>query len=51
MKFKYLIFFIFFLACTTNNCGHINKQTFTSKGFAYIYDEEDFLNKLIKKKN
>ena len=49
MKFKYLIFFIFFIACTTNYSGRINKQTFTSKGFAYIYNEKDFLNKLIKK--
>ncbi len=50
MKFKYLIFFIFFISCTTNYSGQLNKQTFTSKGFAYIYDEKDFLNKLIKKK-
>ena len=52
MKFK-LFFLIFFLtSCTSSNINN-KKNTFipyTSKGFALIYNDDDFNNKLISKK-
>ena len=48
MKFK-IIIFIFFVACTPSN-NQIEKQSFSSKGFAYIYNEEDYKKKVIMKK-
>ena len=50
MKFRVFFLLIFLCSCT-QNVSKINlKQPFNSKGFAYIYNEKDFLNKLIKKK-
>ena len=52
MKFK-LFFLIFFLtSCTSSNINN-KKNTFipyTSKGFALIYNDDDYNNKLISKK-
>ncbi len=53
MKFK-IIFIIFFLtSCASNNrsADYLkNVQTFSSKGFALVYDEKDFENKIVSKK-
>ena len=50
MKFKFIILLIIFTSCTQsyNNAKII--KSFTSKGFAYIYNDLDFTNKVIKKK-
>ena len=52
LKMKFKIFFIFFflISCTTNSTKLINKVPFNAKGFALIYNEEDFNNKIIKAK-
>ena len=50
MKFKLIIFLLFLCSCTQNINKAKIKQPFTSKGFAYIYSEEDYNNKLIKRK-
>ena len=50
MKFKLLFFFIFLVSCTTNYTKTQNKIPYNSKGFAYIYNENDFMNKSIKGK-
>ena len=50
MNYRYVIIFLFFTACTNYNNNNFNKKSFSSKGFAYIYTESDYSNKLIKKK-
>ncbi len=51
MKYKILILVLFFLtSCTQNYVNSKLHQTYNSKGFAYIYNEEDFINKLIAKR-
>ena len=50
MKFKFIFIFFFIFSCTAANVNKYKKQTFTSKGFAYIYSIKDYENKIIKKK-
>ena len=49
MKFKSLIFLLL-ISCTTEFNKNYEKTSFSSSGFAYIYSEQDFNNKIIKKK-
>ena len=50
MKFRLLIVFIFLFGCT-NNTTRINyKSPYTANGFAYIYNETDYKNKVLKGK-
>ena len=49
MKFKFFFFFFFFFLfsqLTTLN----QKKPYTAKGFAYIYNDNDFNKKIIKGK-
>ena len=48
MKYKSFIFFLFFISCVPNNNNLNVVAPYTSKGFAYIYDKDDFTNKIIK---
>ncbi len=50
MKYSYLFILIAFVSCTTYNSKNIDRKSFTSKGFAYIYNKQDFNNKIIKNK-
>ena len=50
MKYKILIIFFFSISCIQNTSNVNTKSPYTSKGFAYIYKDEDFNSKLIKKK-
>ena len=52
MKFNFLIFFIFLISCSVPeyNKSRVNKQLLLSSGFAYIYNEVDYQNKIINKK-
>ena len=52
MKFNFLIFFIFLISCSVPeyNKSRVNKQLLLSSGFAYIYNDKDFQNKIINKK-
>ena len=50
MKFKFFFIFIFILSCSSNLTTINQKKTFTSKGFALIYNEVDYDNKIIKGK-
>ena len=50
MKFKFFFIFIFILSCSSNLTTINKKKTFTSKGFALIYNEVDYDNKIIKGK-
>ncbi len=50
MRFK-IIFIIFLLvSCATNSTKLSKKEPYNSKGFAYIYSEKDFKDKLISGK-
>ena len=47
MKFKLFFFFFFFYLCAHLNLTTLNqKKPYTSKGFAYIYNDFDFNKKL-----
>ena len=51
MKFNYIIpLFILFSSCTISSVKKINNISYTSSGFAYIYSEDDYKNKIINKK-
>ena len=50
MKYKLIILFLFFISCAQNYSKSELKKPFNSKGFAYIYNPQDFLDKTIKKK-
>ena len=50
MKFKIFFIFFFLISCTINSTKLINKAPYNAKGFALIYNEEDFNNKIIKGK-
>ena len=47
MKFKLLIILFFISSCASNFGNNKKVNTYESKGFAYIYNEADYLNKLI----
>ena len=50
MKFNLLLIFCFIISCANNYTKFENKKPYTSKGFAYIYNDFDFQNKIIKGK-
>ena len=51
MKFNCILFiFILISSCTTTSVKNNNKKPYTSSGFAYIYSENDYKNKIINKK-
>ena len=50
MKYNLIFLLIFLFSCVPNQYQPINKSTYSSKGFAYIFNQEDFESKIIKKK-
>ena len=50
MNFKFLIFSFLICACSPNFSAQSNKIPYASKGFAYIYNDRDFSDKIIKNK-
>ncbi len=52
MKFKVLIIipFLFNFSCAQNNYKNNQNKPYNSKGFAYIYNETDYNNRIITKK-
>ena len=50
MKYKIIILIFFLTSCAQNYSKTNLNQPFISKGFAYIYNDEDFIDKIIKKK-
>ena len=50
MKFKFIVIFLFILSCSQHLSHSNQKKTYTAKGFAYIYNEFDFNEKIIKGK-
>ena len=48
MKFKLILLFYVVVSCTTNYNNSYNKTPYNSKGFAYIFNQADYDNKIIK---
>ena len=49
MKFRFLLIFLL-CSCSSELSKSISKSTYTSSGFAYIYNEFDRINKITSKK-
>ena len=50
MKFNLFIILLFLVSCTYTNNNNLNKKIYSSKGFAYIYNEQDYNDRIIKGK-
>ncbi len=50
MKYRFILLFFLLISCAQNYSKLNLKKPFISKGFAYVYSEEDFINKIIKKR-
>jgi len=52
MKYKILLIFLFLCSCTSSDYlkKNISKKSYSSKGFAYIYNNDDFINKIVTTK-
>ena len=50
MKFRYLIILFFTISCDPQLTTYSQKKPYLAKGFAYIYNEKDFVDKIIKGK-
>ena len=50
MKFRLLIVLFFLESCSPNQTKIDNRKPYNSTGFAYIFNESDYENKIIKKK-
>ena len=50
MKYKILILIILLTSCSAHTTRLENRSPYISKGFAYIYNEHDYENKIIKGK-
>ena len=48
MRFRFIILFFLFLSCSPQLTTLNQAETYTSKGFAYIYNNNDFDQKIIK---
>jgi len=48
MKFNLILIFFLIVSCSSNYTKLDNRKPYNSKGFAYIYNQEDFKNKIIK---
>ena len=50
MRFNFLILFFLTFSCSQHYTKLDNRSLYNSTGFAYIYNEDDYKNKKIKKK-
>ena len=50
MKFKFIFLVIFIFSCTSNYTKLDNRAPYNSKGFALVYNELDYENKIIQTK-
>ena len=50
MKFNIIFIFIFLTSCATNVTKLENRSPYNSKGFAYIYNDQDYETKIISSK-
>ena len=50
MKFNLFIIFLFTISCSTQINNNFKKSSYTSSGFAYVYNDNDFSNRIVSKK-
>ena len=50
MRFKLLFLFFFTFSCSTDLITYNQKKIYSAKGFAYIYQDQDFKRKILKQK-
>ena len=50
MKYSFILSAILLFSCTSNITKLENRSPYSSKGFAFIYNDEDYNNKIIKGK-
>ena len=50
MKFNLIIVLLFIFSCSSHLTTLNQKQPYSAKGFAYIYNDSDFSHKIIKVK-
>lgn len=50
MKYRFFFIFFLFISCTSQFTTINQKKPYTAKGFAYIYNDQDFNDKIIKGK-
>ena len=51
MNYKIIIIFsIFLCSCSNNIYNSSHKSSFSSSGFSYIYNEDDYLKKIVNKR-
>ena len=50
MKYSFILCAFLLFSCTTNITKLENRSPYSSKGFAFIYNDEDYNNKIIKGK-
>ena len=50
MKFSFLILIFFIVSCTSNTANKSSSDPYNATGFALLYNEEDFKNKIISSK-
>ena len=51
MKFNIILFiFLFLSSCANYSTNNTTKLTYSSKGFAYVYNEDDYIKKITTKK-
>ena len=50
MKYSFILCAILLFSCTSNITKLENRSPYSSKGFAFIYNDEDYNNKIIKGK-
>ena len=48
MKFRILFLFFFIYSCSAHLTTYSQKEVYSAKGFAYIYQDQDFDTKIIK---
>ena len=50
MKFNFLLIILFLFSCVNNNYNTSSTIFYSSKGFALVYNEQDYKNKIVSKK-
>ena len=50
MRYNFFLIIILLFSCSSINTGNYEKPSYNSKGFALIFNEQDYNNKVIKGK-
>ena len=50
MKFRLTFLLLFIISCSPNYTKLENRKPYNSTGFAYIYNEEDYIKKIVNRK-